>query len=78
LQRIIEAVDETYPQAVAKLKEEHPELNETERHILLLNFLHFRGKEEAELLGFAENTIMKYRSNLNKKAGSDSISALLA
>jgi uncharacterized membrane protein YqiK len=74
LQRIIEAVDETYPQAVAKLKEEHPELNETERHILLLNFLHFRIKEEADLLGLSENSIAKYRSNLGKTLGKDPIS----
>ena len=74
LQRIIEAVDETYPQAVAKLKEEHPELNETERHILLLNFLHFRIKEEADLLGLSENSIAKYRSNLGKTLGKDPVS----
>ena len=74
LQRIIEAVDETYPQAMAKLKEEHPELNETERHILLLYFFHFRIKEEADLLGLSENSIAKYRSNLGKTLGKDLIS----
>ena len=74
LQRILEAVDETYPQAVAKLKEEHPELNETERNILLLNFLHFRIKEEADLLGLSENSVAKYRSNLGKTLGKDPFS----
>jgi DNA-binding NarL/FixJ family response regulator len=77
LQRILEAVDETYPQAVAKLKEEHPELSETERNILLLNFLHFRIKEEADLLEFRENTVTKYRSKLLKKVGKSPISDLL-
>ena len=74
LQRILEAVDDTYPQIVARLKSEHPELNETERHILLLSFLHFRIKEEADLLGLSENTVGKYRSNLGKTLGKDPIS----
>ena len=74
LQRILEAVDDTYPKAVARLKSEHPELGETERNILLLNFLHFRIKEEADLLGLSENTVAKYRSNLGKTLGKDPIS----
>ena len=74
LQRILEAVDDTYPQAVARLKAEHPELSETERNILLLNFLHFRIKEESDLLGLSDNTIGKYRSNLGKTLGKDPIS----
>ena len=74
LQRILEAVDDTYPQVVARLKAEHPELNETEQNILLLNFLHFRIKEEADLLGLSENTVGKYRSNLGKTLGKDPIS----
>jgi hypothetical protein len=76
LQRILEAVDDTYPQAMAKLKEEHPELGEAERNILLLNFFHFRIKEEADLLGLSENTVAKYRSNLGKTLGKDPISDL--
>ena len=74
LQRILEAVDDTYPQVVARLKSEHPELSETELNILLLNFLHFRIKEEADLLGLSENTVGKYRSNLGKTFGKDPIS----
>ncbi|MBQ5463963.1 MAG: hypothetical protein IIT53_08090, partial [Fibrobacter sp.] len=74
LQRILEAVDDTYPQTVARLKSEYPELSETERNILLLNFLHFRIKEEADLLGLSENTVGKYRSNLGKTLGKDPIS----
>jgi tetratricopeptide (TPR) repeat protein len=74
LQRILEAVDDTYPQTVARLKSEYPELSETERNILLLNFFHFRIKEEADLLGLSENTVAKYRSNLGKTLGKDPIS----
>jgi len=74
LQRILEAVDDTYPQAVARLKSEHPELGETERNILLLSFLHFRIKEEADLLGLSESSIAKYRSNLGKTLGKDPVS----
>ena len=74
LQRILEAVDDTYPQTVARLKSEYPELSETERNILLLNFFHFRIKEEADLLGLSENTVGKYRSNLGKTLGKDPIS----
>ena len=74
LQRILEAVDDTYPQIVARLKSEHPELGETERNILLLNFLHFRIKEEADLLGLSENSVAKYRSNLGKTFGKDPVS----
>jgi len=77
LQRILEAVDDTYPQVGEKLKEEYPELSETERNILLLNFFHFRIKEEADLLGLSENTVAKYRSNLGKTLGKDPISDLI-
>ncbi len=77
LQRILEAVDDTYPQTVARLKSEYPELSETERNILLLNFFHFRIKEEADLLGLSENTVGKYRSNLGKTLGKDPISDLI-
>ena len=77
LQCILETLDETYPQVVARLKAEHPELGETERNILLLNFLHFRIKEEADLLGLKENTVMKYRSDLIKKVGKSPVSDLL-
>ncbi len=77
LQRIREAFDDTYPQAVARLKAEHPELSETELNVLLLNFLHFRIKEEADLLGLSENTVGKYRSNLGKTLGKDPISDLI-
>ena len=78
LERIMDEFEAAYPQALEKLAAAYPELNETERQIAVLNFLHFRAKEEADLTGYTEGTTLKYRSNLNKKAGSDPISALLA
>jgi len=78
LERIMDEFEAAYPKVMERLAATHPELNEAERQIAVLNFLRFRAKEEAELTGFAENTILKYRSNLNKKASSDPISALIA
>ncbi len=78
LERIMAEFEAAYPKALEKLAAAHPELNEVERQIAVLNFLHFRAKEEANLTGYTEGTTLKYRSNLNKKAGSDPISALLA
>jgi tetratricopeptide (TPR) repeat protein len=78
LERIMDEFEAAYPGAMERVAAAYPELSETERQIAVLNFLHFRAKEEAELTGFAENTILKYRSNLNKKVGSDPISALIA
>ena len=76
LKQILAEFETVYPQALTELAVAHPELSETERHIAVLNFLRFRAKEEAELMGFTEYTALKYRSNLKKKAGSDPISAL--
>ena len=78
LERIMVEFEAAYPKVTERLAATHPELSEAERQIAVLNFLHFRAKEEAELTGFAENTILKYRSNLHKKAGSDPISTLIA
>ncbi len=78
LERIMDEFEAAYPKVMERLAATHPELKEAERQIAVLNFLRFRAKEEAELTGFAENTILKYRSNLNKKASSDPISALIA
>ena len=61
-----------------RLNVTYPDLTETERHLVVLNLLHFRAKEEAALLNLTENTVLKYRSNLNKKVGSDPISTLIA
>ena len=76
MERIMAEFEAAYPLAMERLAAAYPDLNETERQIAVLNFLQFRAKEEADLLGFAENTILKYRSNLNKKAGSAPISTL--
>lgn len=76
LKQILAEFEAVYPQAMPALAAAHPELSETEQHIAVLNFLRFRAKEEAELMGFTEYTALKYRSNLKKKAGSDPISAL--
>ena len=77
MERIMAEFEAAYPKVLNQLSEAYPDLNETERQIAVLNFLQFRAKEEADLLGFAENTILKYRSNLNKKAGTEPIPDLI-
>ena len=78
MERILAEFEAAYPHALERLASAYPDLNEAERQIAVLNFLRFRSKEEADLTGFTENTTLKYRSNLHKRAGSDPISALLA
>ncbi len=78
MERIMAEFEAVYPLALERLAAAYPDLNEAERQIAVLNFLRFRSKEEADLTGFTENTTLKYRSNLNKKAGSDPISVLIA
>jgi DNA-binding CsgD family transcriptional regulator len=75
LERIMDEFEAAYPQALEKLAAAYPELNETERQIAVLNFLHFRAKEEADLLGLSDNTVNKYRSNLRKKTENASFSS---
>ncbi len=77
LQRIMEAFEAAYPQGIGKMKSAYPDLNKTETHLVVLSFLGFRIKEEADLLGLSENTVAKYRSNLKNKADFDPISALV-
>ena len=77
LERIMAEFEAAYPQALEKLAAAYPELNETERQIAVLNFLHFRAKEEADLLDLSENTVNKYRSNLRKKTENASFSLFL-
>ena len=67
LERIIAEFEAAYPQALENLATAYLDLSETERQIAVLNFLHFRAKEEADLLGLSDNTVNKYRSNLRKK-----------
>ncbi len=77
LQRIMEAFEAAYPQGIGKMKSAYPDLNKTETHLVILSFLGFRIKEEADLLGLSENTVAKYRSNLKNKADFNTISALV-
>ena len=77
MERIMVEFDAAYPHTLDRLTATYPDLNPMEQQIAVLNFLHFRSKEEADLLGLTESTIYKYRSNLKKKAGSDPISALI-
>jgi len=75
--RIIDAFNATYPHVYERLKATYPDLTEQECDLLVLNFLEFRIKEEAEILELSQNTVMKYRSNLLKKVGKDPITGLL-
>ena len=75
--RILEAFNATYPHAYERLKTTYPDLSEQECDLLVLNFLEFRIKEEAEILELSQNTVMKYRSNLLKKVGKDPVVELL-
>ena len=78
MERIMAEFEAAYPHALEQLTAAYPDLTQVEQQIAVLNFLRFRSKEEADLLGLTESTIFKYRSNLKKKAGSDPISALIA
>ena len=75
--RILEAFNAVYPHAYERLKSTYPDLSDQEYDLLILNFLEFRIKEEAEILELSQNTVMKYRSNLLKKVGKDPVAGLL-
>lgn len=77
-EHILEDFNDTFPNVMPKLMKTYPDLSETECHIAVLTFLGFRIKEEASLLDLSENTVMKYRSNLKKKAGADPISSIIS
>ena len=77
LERILAEFAIAYPQAVEKLQANYPDLTETERNIIVLFFLGFRVKEEAELLELSTNTVVKYRTNIRKKVDSKAISDLI-
>ena len=77
LLQIVKQFNNVYPDALKELKATCPELNDTEQKIVVLSFLGFRIKEEADLLGLSENTVRQYRSNANKKVGSDPISSII-
>lgn len=67
MERILEEFEAAYPHALEWLAASYPDLNKTETYLVVLSFLQFRAKEEADLLGLSENTVMQYRSNLRKK-----------
>ena len=77
LERIMAEFEAAYPGAMERVAAAYPELSETERQIAVLNFLHFRAKEEADLLDLSENTVNKYRSNLRKKTENASFPSFL-
>lgn len=77
LQQIVKQFETVYPDALKELKTTYPDLTDTEQKIVVLSFLGFRIKEEADLLGLSENTVRQYRSNANKKAGSNPIPTMI-
>ena len=77
LERIMDEFEAAYPDAMKRVAAAYPDLSETEQQIAVLNFLHFRAKEEADLLGLSDNTVNKYRSNLRKKTENASFSSFL-
>ena len=74
MERILEEFEAAYPYALERLAAAYPDLNKTEANLVVLSFLQFRAKEEADLLGLSENTVMQYRSNLRKKTSNTSFS----
>lgn len=69
LAKILKEIDNTFPGITEKARLTYPVLTDTEQNILMLNFAQFRAKEEADILGLSENTVMKYRSKIRKKVG---------
>ena len=74
--RILEVFNDTYPDALTKLKAAHPDLNETELDICVLSMFPFRTKEIADILDLRENTVSKYRTSIKRKTQADSFDAL--
>ena len=77
LERIMAEFEAAYPGAMERVAAAYPNLTKTETQLFVLSFLQFRAKEEADLLGLSQNTVLQYRSNLRKKTGNASISAFL-
>ena len=77
LERIMDEFEAAYPGAMERVAAAYPNLTKTEAQLFVLSFLQFRAKEEADLLGLSQNTVLQYRSNLRKKTGNASISAFL-
>lgn len=77
LARIMAEFAAFYPSAAETIKATYPDLTESERNIVILSFLGFRTKEEAEILNLSLNTVEKYRTNIRKKASHDPLSDLI-
>lgn len=77
MERIMAEFVATYPQAADKLASAYPGLSDSERNIVVLSFLGFRMKEEADILNLSPNTVEKYRSNIRKKTNNDPVSDLI-
>ncbi len=77
LERIMDEFEAAYPGAMERVAAAYPNLTKTETQLFVLSFLQFRAKEEADLLGLSQNTVLQYRSNLRKKTENASISSLL-
>lgn len=75
-QRILEAFNAAYPEALVKLKAQYPDLSETEIDICVLSYFPFRMKEIADILDLRENTVSKYRTVIKKKTQTNSFEAL--
>ncbi|MBQ7533420.1 MAG: hypothetical protein IJT45_06995 [Bacteroidales bacterium] len=69
LEHILKVFDSYYPKVSDELTNKFTNLSKTEHDLVILSFIGFRIKEEAEILGISENTVGKYRSNIRKKAG---------
>lgn len=74
--RILEVFNTAYPEALGKLKAEHPDLNETELDICVLSYFPFRTKEIADILDLRENTVSKYRTSIKRKTQSETFEGL--
>ena len=74
--RILEVFNESYPDALMKLKAAYPDLNDTELDICVLSYFPFRTKEIADILDLRENTVSKYRTAIKRKTQTDSFEAL--
>ena len=77
LERIMDEFEAAYPEAMERVTTAYPNLTKTETQLFVLSFLQFRAKEEADLLGLSQNTVLQYRSNLRKKTENASISSFL-
>ncbi len=77
LERIMDEFEAAYPGAMERVAAAYPNLTKTETQLFVLSFLQFRAKEEADLLGLSQNTVLQYRSNLRKKTENASISSFL-